>query len=96
MPPTVELEIDGLGRVLFCHATPRNDLDIFTSHHARRARRAGFAGVDADLVVVGHTHMQFDREIAGMRVVNAGSVGMSYDEPPGAYWALLRPEATSS
>jgi hypothetical protein len=40
--------------------------------------------------------MQFDRTIAGKRVVNAGSVGMAYDEPPGAYWTLdLEPRYTS-
>jgi putative phosphoesterase len=89
LPPTVELELDGLGRVLFCHATPRNDLDVFTAITPAERVAPAFAGVDADLVVLGHTHMQFDREIAGIRVVNAGSVGMSYDEPPGAYWALL-------
>ena len=29
---------------------------------------------------------------AGKRLVNAGSVGMPYEERPGAYWALLGPE----
>jgi hypothetical protein len=36
--------------------------------------------------------MQFDRRIAGRRVVNAGSVGMPYEASPGAYWALLGPD----
>lgn len=89
LPSTVELDLDGLGHVLFCHATPQNDLDVFTSITPVERVAPAFAGVDADLVLVGHTHMQFDREIAGVRVVNAGSVGMSYDQPPGAYWALL-------
>jgi len=54
-----------------------------------------FAGVDSGLVVVGHTHMQFDREIAGKRVVNSGSVGMPYEDEPGAYWTLdLEPRRT--
>ena len=35
--------------------------------------------------------MQFDRTIAGVRVINAGSVGMSYGKP-GAAWALLGPD----
>ena len=56
----------------------------------RRPSRRSFAGVEADLVVCGHTHMQFSREIAGIRVVNAGSVGMPYDDEPGAYWAGAR------
>src|SRR5581483_6849341 len=42
-------------------------------------------------VVCGHTHVQFDREIAGRRVVNAGSVGMPYEDLPGARWCLLGP-----
>jgi diadenosine tetraphosphatase ApaH/serine/threonine PP2A family protein phosphatase len=46
----------------------------------------------APVVVCGHTHMQFDRRIAGTRVVNAGSVGMPYEGAPGAYWALLGPD----
>ncbi len=36
----------------------------------------------------GHTHMQFERTIAGKRVINSGSVGMPYENLPGAYWTL--------
>ncbi len=39
-----------------------------------------------------HTHLQFDREIAGVRSVNPGSVGMPYQGEPGAYWAMLGPD----
>ena len=46
------------------------------------------AGVDAALVVCGHTHMPFDRTAGGVRVINPGSVGMPFGKP-GAYWALL-------
>ena len=44
------------------------------------------------MVVCGHTHVQFDRQVAGKRLVNAGSVGMPYEAQPGAYWALLGPD----
>jgi diadenosine tetraphosphatase ApaH/serine/threonine PP2A family protein phosphatase len=47
-------------------------------------------GVDADVVVCGHTHMQFDRTVDGKRVVNAGSVGLAYGAP-GAHWLALGP-----
>ncbi len=92
LPERLELEIRGVGRVLFCHASPRNDLDIFTALTPEEQAAPLFAGVTADVVVVGHTHMQFDRTIAGIRVVNAGSVGMAYEDEPGAYWALLGPD----
>ncbi len=83
--------MDDLGRVLFCHATPRNDVDIFLEATPEEHVAPLFEGVDAGTVVCGHTHMQFDRDVAGIRVVNAGSVGSPYDDEPGAYWALLGP-----
>ena len=78
-----------LGRVLFCHATPRNDAEIFTRISPDERWAEALAGVDADVVVCGHTHVQFDRRIGDIRLVNAGSVGMPYADEPGAYWALL-------
>jgi putative phosphoesterase len=90
LPATLELAVEGLGRVLFCHATPRNDIDIFTESTPEAAIADQFA-VDADLVVCGHTHTQFERTIGGVRVVNSGSVGMPYEDEPGAYWTLLGP-----
>jgi putative phosphoesterase len=75
-------------QVLYCHATPRNDIDIFTERTPEERIAFLFESVDADTIVCGHTHMQFDRTIAGKRVVNSGSVGMAYDEPRDAYWTL--------
>ena len=50
-----------------------------------------FAGVDASVVICGHTHMQFDQHVGGIRVINAGSVGMPFGDP-GADWLLLGPD----
>src|SRR5207253_2638283 len=83
-------DIDGLGRVVFCHATPRNDVDVMTKETPLERMRAHLSTVEADVVVCGHTHMQFDRHVDRIRVVNAGSVGMPYGEP-GAYWTMLGP-----
>jgi predicted phosphodiesterase len=49
-------------------------------------------GVHADVVVAGHTHIQDDRRVGGIRWINAGSVGMPYEDAAGAYWALLGPD----
>ena len=78
-----------IDRVLFCHATPRDDEEIFTRVSPEESWREALDGVDADIVVCGHTHIQFDRPIGDIRVVNAGSVGMPYEREAGAYWALL-------
>ena len=90
-PLTTRVEIPKIGDVLFCHATPRNDTEIFTSRTAEERLRPVFDGVDARVVVCGHTHMQFDRNVGNVRVVNAGSVGMPF-QTPGAYWLLLGPD----
>jgi putative phosphoesterase len=77
-----------IGPVLYVHATPRNDVDIFTERTPEDRLVHLFAAIDADVVVCGHTHSQFERTIAGKRVVNSGSVGMPYEDEPGAYWTL--------
>jgi putative phosphoesterase len=81
--PSVQID-----RMLFCHAVPANDTDVFTVETPDDRVRELMRGVDADLVVCGHTHMQFDRNVGELRIVNPGSVGMPYGEP-GAYWAML-------
>jgi predicted phosphodiesterase len=85
---TLRMNIPKLGDVLFCHATPRNDTEIFTRLTAEERLLPVFAGVNASVVVCGHTHMQFDRMVGETRIVNAGSMGMPFGEP-GAYWLLL-------
>lgn len=90
-PATCRVEIRGLGEVLFCHATPRNDTECFTRVTPEDRLIPVFAGVNASMVICGHTHMQFDRMVGRVRVVNAGSVGMPFASPPGAYWLLLGP-----
>ena len=89
-PRTLHFEVPGLGSVLFCHATPRNENEIFTRLTAEDRLLPIFEGLDASVVVCGHTHMQFDRMIGSTRVVNAGSVGMPFGES-GADWLLLGP-----
>ena len=92
-PLTTELAIDGIGRVLFCHATPRNDTEIFLKTTSDDKLRPIFDSLGVQLVVCGHTHMQFDRIVGRTRIINAGSVGMPFQDA-GAYWALLGPGVT--
>ena len=90
LPETARVEVESLGPVLFCHGSPRSDEEIITRATSEARLRDILAGVDESTVVCGHTHVQFDRVVGGVRVVNAGSVGMSYGEPA-ACWALFGP-----
>lgn len=91
LPLTVTLDIDGLGPVAFCHGTARDDNEFILVDSPVGHYQAAFAGVTEQTVVIGHTHMPFDRLAGGRRFVNPGSVGLPYGHA-GAGWALLGPE----
>ncbi len=84
----VAITTPSLGEILFCHATPRDENEIFTIQTKDEKLLPIFDNVEADLVICGHTHMQFDRMIGNMRVINAGSVGMPFGGT-GAFWLLI-------
>ena len=81
----VAIELDG---VIYCHATPTDDLPVTTAETPDEIVAANFAGTTGT-VVIGHTHHQFDRRVGDLRVVNAGSVGMPYEGDVAAFWALV-------
>jgi predicted phosphodiesterase len=88
LPEQVEVDVEGVGHVLFCHGSPRSDEEVILKTTPDEWLREMLAEVEADVVVCGHTHMQFDRRVDRWRVVNAGSVGMAYGAP-GAHWLAL-------
>jgi putative phosphoesterase len=90
-PPTVRADVDGLGRVLFCHATPDSDEAFLTPATPDDVVTDVLAGAEADVVVYGHIHVQYERGSAP-RLVNPGSVGWPHEGRRGAYWAILGPD----
>ena len=91
LPLSMAMDITGLGPVRFCHATTRSDTEIVLVDSPVQRYRDAFADTDEPTVVLGHTHMPFDRLADRRRFVNPGSVGMPYGGR-GAYWALLGPD----
>jgi putative phosphoesterase len=81
--------VRSLGGVLYCHGSPRRDDEILTRLTPPERLEAVLAGVTEDLVVCGHTHVQFELRAGTARIVNAGSVGMPYEGRQGAFWALV-------
>lgn len=88
--PTLSIDVDGLGPVLFCHGTPRSDGEIVLETSSDERLTTVLAAVEERTVVCGNTHMQFDRSVGRWRLINAGSVGWPYGRP-GAHWVLLGP-----
>jgi putative phosphoesterase len=89
-PETLRLDVDGLGAVLFCHGSPRSDDEIITAITPPKRLDPILDGVLQNVIVCGHTHVQFDRMVGDRRLVNAGSIGLPYEGEAGiAPWALL-------
>jgi putative phosphoesterase len=86
------VEIEGVGPVRFCHGSPRTDEECVTPETPEERVREFSAGVDERVIVTGHVHIQFDREVGGIRSVNSGSVGLPYEGKPGAFWAMFGPD----
>jgi predicted phosphodiesterase len=82
--PVTQL-LDG---VVYCHATPTDDMPMTTAATPDAAIATTFAGAEGT-VIIGHTHHQFDRRVGELRIVNAGSVGMPYEGEVAAFWALV-------
>ncbi|MGH3679318.1 MAG: metallophosphoesterase family protein [Natronosporangium sp.] len=93
-PFSLVVDVTGLGPVRFCHGSPRSDTEVVTPGTPAERITALTAGIDEPTLVTGHTHLQFDRTVAGRRSINPGSVGLPYHEgePGTAYWALLGPD----
>ncbi len=78
----------GNKRFLMVHATPRDPLDEYLKHNPKLwAKRP--KNVEADIVLVGHSHMQFNLAVNGTVVVNPGSVGQQRDGDPRTAYALI-------
>jgi diadenosine tetraphosphatase ApaH/serine/threonine PP2A family protein phosphatase len=87
----VDVEVTGVGVIRCCHGSPRADIETITPGTPVERLAEVTAGVDADVLLTGHTHLQFDRpvELPGRvrRSVNPGSVGIPYGvDSPGARW----------
>lgn len=88
------LQVAGLGPVRFCHGSPRADTELVMPGISPRRFAELSADVPERIIVGGHTHVQFDHTVDGLRFINPGSVGLPHHEAePGlAYWAILGPD----
>jgi putative phosphoesterase len=91
-PTSFAIEVEGLGAVRCCHATPRSDEATLTPITPETEAAIGFEGTTEPVVLGGHTHIQFERRIRNWRFVNVGSIGRPREHRPAAYWALLSPD----
>jgi predicted phosphodiesterase len=88
----VSVTVEDVGRVLFCHGSPRGDQELVTPGTPDERMRTLLDGRQLDVLVTAHVHLQFERQLLGITSMNAGSVGLQYGGTPAAYWAEIGPE----
>lgn len=86
--PEIRTEAEGV-RFRLVHGSPRRMNEYLFEDRDRRSLERIASSADCDLLVFGHTHRPWVREIAGVLFVNAGSVGKPKDGDPRAAWALF-------
>jgi protein phosphatase len=86
LPLYARREVDGT-RFLLCHATPSNPLYEYCPPDSPRWE-AEASAADADVVLVGHTHLPFIRRFGARVVANPGSLGQSKAGRPEACYAV--------
>jgi putative phosphoesterase len=75
-------------KFLLVHATPRDPLDEYSIADVDFWSRR-LAGVDAQVICVGHTHHPYILEVGDKLVINPGSVGQPRDGDPRASYAII-------
>lgn len=77
------------GDALFCHASPRSDVESFLPEPAENEPEL-LRDFDKRKLVFGHTHLQFQRVAEdGTALLNPGSVGMPFDGDHRAAYATV-------
>lgn len=86
--PELRREVNGV-RLRFVHGSPRRMNEYLFADRDESSLERIAKVADADVLVFGHTHIPWSREIGGVLFVNAGSVGKPKDGDPRATWVLL-------
>jgi len=86
--PEIRLELAGV-RLRLVHGSPRRMNEYLFEDRDPRSLERIAQGADCDVLVFGHTHVPWTREISGLTFVNAGSAGKPKDGDPRACWMLL-------
>jgi putative phosphoesterase len=86
LPLQFRLTLDDL-RILVCHGSPWNLLQEYV--YPDRPSFDDFAALDADIIVLGHTHRAMVRQLGQKLIINPGSCGQPRDGGPAARCATL-------
>lgn len=80
--PMLKVKLEGGSSLICFHGSPRRHTDNILATTPPEELDEMLAGRKATIMAGGHTHVQMMRQHMGMLVVNAGSVGMPFEQMP--------------
>lgn len=89
LPGDLAVEAEGYGWIVGYHGTPGDDEGMLTPETDDEAAADALLDREGWLGVGGHIHKQMDRQVNSWRLINVGSVGMSFDMPGLVQWGLF-------
>jgi putative phosphoesterase len=88
------LSLDWAGQTIFiAHGSPLSIREYLYPDTPLSHLEEVFAGIEAKVLVVGHTHLPFTQQLGERLLINPGSVGKPKDGDPRASYALFYPES---
>ncbi|MEW6116007.1 MAG: metallophosphoesterase family protein [Nitrospirota bacterium] len=81
LPFEISLTVDGKKVIIF-HATPKKNNLYWYEERPEKFFEEMAEKVDADILIYGHTHKPYRKDIGGKVFINAGSVGKPKDGDP--------------
>lgn len=81
--------VEGYGWIIGFHAVPGDDEKFIWSDTPAHEILDALLDREGRLGICGHTHKAMDRDLGRWRVVNVGSVGLSFETPGYASWGYF-------
>lgn len=84
--PSLKIEIDGL-KISMYHGSPWDELEEYIYPNYSNFQK--FKEIDADLIILGHTHWPMIKKVDGITILNPGSCGQPRDYDPRASFGIF-------
>jgi len=91
LPFEIRTELGGK-KIHMTHGSPRSNYEYIKPDTPEAEVCEMIKEIDADFLFIGHSHIPFVREVAGVTIVNPGSVGQPRDNDPKASCAMFNTE----
>lgn len=88
LPFSIRFEADGR-RYLLVHGSPRRINEYVYEDRPHSSLEHIAQAAEADVLIMGHTHLSYVKQVVAVLFINVGSAGKPKDGDPRACWALL-------